>query len=607
MKKFKKFFKLAICVMALVFTGCNPNTSSTSNYKAKPFSISSSKQVYFSSGNLQYHPVNNEWRFAEDQLDYIGEANVNCSSTYNGWLDLFGSNTSVHFGVSTSTNYRECNVLFVDWGTNQIGNDAPNTWRTLTWDEWDYVVFDRPNASSLRGVVQVNGVNGLVLLPDNWVCPSGVTFKPGVHSEYSAEAYGQYQTFTPEQWSKLEAAGAVFFPAAGGRDGSDVLVVQELGYYWSAPYHNYYQAHYLSFNSGEVAIQRDIRYYGFSVRLVKDVAPEKIDSSAGVQHNMDSSDSNVINLDSINVIDPEEPDSSAGVQHNINSSDSNVINVDSINMVAIEEPNPSVAIGVFSVSMDKQVAFSKGKLQYTQSTNTWSFAENQYDAIGSATVSNRALADKMDLFGWSGNNTTAPFGVSTSKNYPDYSGSFVDWGTNKIGNDAPNTWRTLSRDEWMYLIETRTNEDSLRGLAQVASIKGWILLPDNWVAPAGVTFESYRSWHRRIFELDQFSTSEELSPSEMLLQRQQMMKHMEKRFEEIAKMDFTELYQSFTSEQWSKMEQAGAVFLPLGDYWLSTDHGHDGLNAMIATCDETLGYTVTHRFHGKAVRLVKDL
>lgn len=327
----------------------------------------------------------------------------------------------------------------------------------------------------------------------------------------------------------------------------------------------------------------------------------------GVQHYVNSIDSNVAKVDSINMVELEELDSSAGVQHYVNSSDSNVIKVDSLNMVAIEEPNPSVAIGVFSVSMDKQVAFSKGKLQYTQSTNTWSFAENQYDAIGSAAVSNCAQKDKVDLFGWSGNNTTAPFGVSTSENYPDYSGSFVDWGTNKIGNDAPNTWRTLSRDEWMYLIKTRTNEDSLRGLAQVAGKKGWILLPDNWVAPAGVTFESDRSWYRRIFELDQFSTSEELSPSEMSLLQQQQMKHMKKRQEEIRKMDFTELYQSFTSEQWSKLEQAGAVFLPFGSYWLSTDHGHDDLNAMIATCKETPGYTCSHRFRGHAVRLVKDL
>ncbi len=565
MKKFKKFFKLAICVMALVFTGCNPNTSSTSNYKAKPFSISSSKQVYFSSGNLQYHPVNNEWRFAEDQLDYIGEANVNCSSTYNGWLDLFGSNTSVHFGVSTSTNYRECNVLFVDWGTNQIGNDAPNTWRTLTWDEWAYVVFDRPNASSLRGVVQVNGVNGLVLLPDNWVCPSGVTFKPGVHSEYSAEAYGQYQTFTAEQWSKLEAAGAVFLPAAGGRDGSNVLVVQELGYYWSAPYHNYYQADYLSFNSGEVAIQRDIRYFGFSVRLVKDIAPK-------------------------------EPDSSAGVQHYVNSTDSNVIKVDSLNMVAVEEPNISVAIGVFSVSMDKQVAFSSGNLQYTQTTKIWSFANSQWEMLDTDNVtdgtvksdpkfgyskSGTALADKVDLFCWSTSATN--FGVSASKEHYDYRGSFVDWGTNKIGNDAPNTWRTLTSDEWNYLRNNRPNASSLRGVAQVNGVNGLIFLPDNWTCPAGLNFVS--GFHC-IYGIDSYAA-----------------------------------YQTFTAEQWSKLEAAGAVFLPAagirvgtdandvryyGYYWSATEYNSNGASCLnFGSVKMNMnGY---YRNSGLSVRLVKDL
>ena len=596
MKKFKKFFKLAICVMALVFTGCNPNTSSTSNYKAKPFSISSSKQVYFSSGNLQYHPVNNEWRFAEDQLDYIGEANVNCSSTYNGWLDLFGSNTSVHFGVSTSTNYRECNVLFVDWGTNQIGNDAPNTWRTLTWDEWDYVVFDRPNASSLRGVVQVNGVNGLVLLPDNWVCSSGVTFKPGVHSEYSAEAYGQYQTFTAEQWSKLEAAGAVFLPAAGGRDGSNVLVVQELGYYWSAPYHNYYQAHYLSFNSGEVAIQRDIRYFGFSVRLVKDIAPKEPDSSAGVQHYVNSTDSNVAKVDSINMVESEELDSSAGVQHYINSSDSNVIKVDSLNMVAVEEPNISVAIGVFSVSMDKQVAFSSGNLQYTQTTKIWSFANSQWEMLDTDNVtdgtvksdpkfgyskSGTALADKVDLFCWSTSATN--FGVSASKEHYDYRGSFVDWGTNKIGNDAPNTWRTLTSDEWNYLRNNRPNASSLRGVAQVNGVNGLIFLPDNWTCPAGLNFVS--GFHC-IYGIDSYAA-----------------------------------YQTFTAEQWSKLEAAGAVFLPAagirvgtdandvryyGYYWSATEYNSNGASCLnFGSVKMNMnGY---YRNSGLSVRLVKDL
>lgn len=33
--------------------------------------------------------------------------------------------------------------------------------------------------------------------------------------------------------------------------------------------------------------------------------------------------------------------------------------------------------GLFSVSADKQVYFSKGDLQYQASTDTWRFAENQ--------------------------------------------------------------------------------------------------------------------------------------------------------------------------------------------------------------------------------------
>ncbi len=58
------------------------------------FSVSSSKQVSFSKGNLQYQASTNTWRFAESQTDYIGAANKNISATYDGWIDLFGWGTS---------------------------------------------------------------------------------------------------------------------------------------------------------------------------------------------------------------------------------------------------------------------------------------------------------------------------------------------------------------------------------------------------------------------------------------------------------------------------------------------------------------------------------
>ena len=240
------------------------------NQSISSFSVSADKQVTFSKGNLQYHPKNNEWRFAENQTDYIGAANSNIAADYDSWVDLLGWSTSANnFGVSTSTNDNDYSGSFVDWGTNQIGNDAPNTWRTLTYDEWNYLRNSRTNANDLCGVAQVNGVNGLIFLPDNWTCPAGVTFKSGFHSSYGTEYYAAYQTFTADQWSKLEKSGAVFLPAAGYRYGSDVHDVQDDGSYWSATVYDSDYADYLNFRSGAAYMDYSGRYSGLSVRLAK--------------------------------------------------------------------------------------------------------------------------------------------------------------------------------------------------------------------------------------------------------------------------------------------------------------------------------------------------
>ena len=182
---------------------------------------------------------------------------------------LFGWSTSAtYFGVSTSFDEDDYYGSFVDRGTNKIGNDAPNTWRTLTYNEWRYLLNNRPNASSLKGVAQVNG---LILLPDNWVCPSDITFKSGFHSEWGVEYYAAYQTFTAAEWSKLETAGAVFLPASGGRNGgSHVYLVQYNGCYWSATGNDSY-GDYLSVYSGAAYMLNCHRDAGRSVRLVKDL------------------------------------------------------------------------------------------------------------------------------------------------------------------------------------------------------------------------------------------------------------------------------------------------------------------------------------------------
>jgi hypothetical protein len=249
------------------------------------FSVSADKQVTFSSGNLQYTQSTNTWSFAENQWDYIGTDNVTggsvSSDEYGIYkygtaladkVDLFcWSTATTNFGVSTSTSSSDYSGSFVDWGTNKIGNDAPNTWRTLTYDEWEYLLNNRPNASSLKGVAQVNGVNGLILLPDSWTCPADVTFKSGFHSDWSVEAYGQYQTFSADQWSKLESAGAVFLPAASYRYGSSVRYRQNDGNYWSATEFTSGGASYLCIHSDVALVDGYNRSLGRSVRLVKDL------------------------------------------------------------------------------------------------------------------------------------------------------------------------------------------------------------------------------------------------------------------------------------------------------------------------------------------------
>ena len=239
----------------------------------KYFSVSAEKYVIFSPGNLQYHPVNNEWRFAESQTDFIGETNSSISSTYNGWIDSFGwsGNTGVAtFGVSTSEDHNDYSGIFVDWGTNQIGDNAPNTWRTLSKDEWVYLFITRTNADLLYGIAQVKGVNGMVVLPDNWETPTGLTFKSG--QQGWDDDYSHFQSFSAEQWSEMEKAGALFLPANGFRQGTEMNVVCYLAYYWSSTEMDSEKAYYMFFDYMDLFPQSKFsRSNGCSVRLVKDL------------------------------------------------------------------------------------------------------------------------------------------------------------------------------------------------------------------------------------------------------------------------------------------------------------------------------------------------
>ena len=237
--------------------------------KVGKFSVSATQQIAFSSGNLQYHPLNNQWRFAESQLDHVGDANANISPTYDGWIDMFGWGTgdeptrTIQDNGSYST--------FVDWGTNSIGTDTANTWRTMSADEWNYILSYRPNATALNGIAHINGVNGLILLPDDWVGIEGLTFNSGAYGHWSREYYAVHNTFTLEQWQQMEEAGAIFLPTYGFRQGNSIYGSGSKGYYWTTSPNGGCGPMNLEFSAEYIKINSAYRYSGLSIRLIKDI------------------------------------------------------------------------------------------------------------------------------------------------------------------------------------------------------------------------------------------------------------------------------------------------------------------------------------------------
>ena len=264
-------------VDSITFADALPTPTPVPEPLSGVFSVSKDKQVQFSCGNLQYTQSTRTWSFAAHQYEMLGEANV-ADGALADRIDLFGwsgSTATAQWGIGTSTDNNDYSGDFADWGQN-IGNGT--TWRTLTKGEWTYLCTGRANASSLMGVARINlsedgseYANGLILLPDNWTAPEGVTFKSGNASSSSIQAYADYQTFTLEEWSKLETAGAVFLPASGCRSGSDVGRVQNYGYYWSATYYNTSYANYLLFYSIKTLTSFYSLYNGQAVRLVQDL------------------------------------------------------------------------------------------------------------------------------------------------------------------------------------------------------------------------------------------------------------------------------------------------------------------------------------------------
>ena len=123
------------------------------------FSVSSTRQVRFSRGNLQ-----SDGTFAVNQYTY-GD----------------------YFSASNSYN-------------------VPAGWDALTTDEWNYLY-----QHSTFGFATVNGIHGLIILPNNYNGSSITEYDP----QDGSRILWNDNTYSGDAWTAMENNGVVFLPAAG--------------------------------------------------------------------------------------------------------------------------------------------------------------------------------------------------------------------------------------------------------------------------------------------------------------------------------------------------------------------------------------------------------
>lgn len=248
------------------------------------FSVSASKKVHFSKGNLYFKRTSSgasDWSpyFYDEQYQYnsLSTGYSRTATADDTEIDLFtwgykATESIVPDGNASDNVSRTSGNLSQteDWGS-QIGDG--NTWRTLTSAEWQYL-FSYDGSSSggqnydndtrrgkyKYGVTVCGEANCLVIAPDGW----NLTTHP-LQSSYGTES----SEGNPMTWEQAEAKGLVCLPAAGARDGSGVYYVGVYGYYWSSTANVEDRACRVYFNSYDFFPDyNDYREFGFSVRLI---------------------------------------------------------------------------------------------------------------------------------------------------------------------------------------------------------------------------------------------------------------------------------------------------------------------------------------------------
>lgn len=277
------------CV-ALILNSCEPNNPKVPEIKGVgAFSISLHDQVTFAPSNLVYNRVDNKWHLADNPWEILGAKMLASPSVdyqspleslhnnmYISDVDMFAREIDL-FAWGTGNNptlvgndYADFPV-FAEWGKNIIGNDRTKQWRTLTKDEWEYILFQRYDADKLLAYIIVDGrIGGLLLFPDNWVHPDGIKLTTGFNPDF----YAGYNYLDSEEVLQFQEKGAVFLPSTSKRyPGEYRIEVSSLnGYYWTSSVGDEQHSYAIKCTEKTIQLVQIDRATGIAVRLAKDLS-----------------------------------------------------------------------------------------------------------------------------------------------------------------------------------------------------------------------------------------------------------------------------------------------------------------------------------------------
>ena len=602
--------------------------------------------IYFAHGNLQYTRENldADWstgtfRLATNQYDLIELVKTYpaayCTDNYGDKtaVGLFGWGT---WGEGKTPNLTSSDRTLYTWSTDFSGTlEGTDTWRTLTKDEWVYLL-----AHNNQSYATVHGVNGLLIAPDG--------------KDIDGKSMADWVEINDETWTTMQNDGYLFLPACGQRSqisGANITTGgqgEEVLYYSSTQYNDTY-AHNIWYKPGQAPAADDYsnKRQAFGIRLVSagvnpldqvqvvkgliDAIPAPVTLDAACVNAIQAARAgyDALGTDAKAILDPADVKKLTDAEQalkDLNQAEADKV-VAKINNIptpvelklatrdsiqnaraaydaltadqqalvsnyqtlldaeaALAALNPGggmpagVLSGKFTINEDgDQISFAKGNLQATTTdlgeTWTWGFAANQWDLIGNAAANNAVNGNKTV----SENGTVDLFGWSTPTTYYGISNSknndYYSSDFREWGENITGAeWKTLNPSDWNYIIKNRADAADKHGQATVNGVNGYIFLPDEWELPTGLSFTAKpNNWTTNVYEGD----------------------------------------------DWTAMENAGALFLPMSPwragntvttltaayYWTSDYNSSYMAMAYSFQEDASVKFTGINRYAGIPVRL----